>query len=60
MGRPGYPLRAMIGMVLAKSLHADPDMDSYGGCAAESRAVVDATPRRAQWAESTIPRGVST
>ena len=30
-GRPGYPLRAMVGLALAKSLHPDVDADRGPG-----------------------------
>ena len=30
-GRPGYPLRAMVGLALVKSLYALPDLDAHRG-----------------------------
>ena len=36
-GRPGYPIRAMVGMALAKSLYSIPTWTRHGGSRLRAR-----------------------
>ena len=39
--RPGYPIRSMVGMALAKSIYSIPDVGAYRGARAGTRRVAD-------------------